>query len=835
MNDIFYNNSRIAVKRLAKNNYEVNKRRNAFVILALALTAFMITSVFSLGFSYFDTFRLQQIRLMGTTADVAITNLTEEQVEHLEKSDLVDVVGINQRIGSVDTSMMRDVLLGLSWIDEKEWELHRLPTVSKVQGNYPVEEKEIMLPTWVLSQMGISDPQIGMSITFSYQIGDSSYYETKEFSLSGFYTDYSAVRTDNQGSVYVSKKFAEETRTALNGGVTAMITFTDRNNVEKNCIKLENRIDFTQEQTFEIVPSAQADSETIIPATGMIILFVVISGYLLIYNVLYISISKDIRFYGQLKTIGATKRQIKKIVHWQVMKTSMIGIPLGLAAGAMISLIIVPITMEMMYSNKANLGYKISFSPFIFLGTIFFTLFTAFIGSMKPAKVAGSISPIAALGYIETDVISYAERKRCHVKLSRMALQNIFRNRKSAILSFASLFLGLDLFLISLGLLSSLSPENFVSQWGEGDFLLAISIAEDEDIITTEILNEIKQINGVENIHVTYSAFPQTTMDVIYDNDVFGAYIDSLNGKSGIDFSDQERFKAYTENFYSGVYGLDLMYIDELNETLEQPIDVTAFENGEIVLLVEMVDAEGKPIFQHGQEITVIGENGAHTFHVATTYLDVDFQSSRGKGRGTAPDLYISQKALSLLSSKCKISRIAFDTADSSKDEQILAKLQSITSSLPEIDIQSRYEKSKEMGGYILTLRVLAIGLSAVFLLIGIMNFINTMMVSVNTRKHEFAVLESIGMTKKQVKTVLLYEGGYYWTISFVLLITLGTGIYIPLYWSFMQVVSYATFSYPVLPLLIAAGAVFVVCLVVPIITFNSVCKKSVVERLRDN
>ncbi|MDE7204158.1 MAG: ABC transporter permease [Lachnospiraceae bacterium] len=835
MSDIFYNNSKAAVQRLAKNSYGANKRRNTFVVLALALTAFMITSVFSLGFSYFDTFQLQQIRLMGTTADVAITNLTEEQVEQLEKSDLIDVLGINQRLGSVDTSMLSDALLGLSWIDEKEWEVHRLPTVSNVQGNYPRKENEIMLPAWVLSQMGISDPQIGMSITLSYQIGNSLHYEIKDFSLSGFYTDYSAQRTGNQGSVYVSKSFAEETRAALNGGVNAMVTFADRNNVKKNCIKLENKINFTQEQTFEIVPSAQADSATIIPAIGLIILFVVISGYLLIYNILYISISKDIRFYGQLKTIGGTKRQIKRIVRWQVMKTSSIGIPLGLAAGAMISLVIVPVTMEMMYSNKASLGTKISFSPFIFVGTIFFALFTAFIGSMKPAKIAGNISPIAALGYIETDIITYAKRKKRHVKLSRMAFQNIFRNRKSAILSYTSLFLGLNLFLVSSGLLSSLSPENFVSQWGEGDFLLTFSIAENENLITTEMLNEIKQINGIENIHVTYSAFPQTTMDVIYDNEVFGNYIDSLNGKSGIDFSDQERLKAYTENFYSGVYGLDLMYIDELNETLEQPIDVTAFENGEIVLLVEMVDAEGKPIFQPGQEITVIGENGEHTFRVAAACLDADFQSSRGKGRGTAPDLYISQNALSFLSSECKIFRIAFDTADSSQDEQILLKLQSITSSSPKIDIQSRYEKREEMGGYILTLRVLAIGLSCVFLLIGIMNFTNTMMVSVDTRKHEFAILESIGMTKKQIKTVLLYEGGYYWLISFVLLITLGTGIYIPLYRSFKQVVSYASFSYPVLPLLIVAGGVFVVCLVVPIITFNSVWKKSVVERLRDN
>ena len=149
--------------------------------------------------------------------------------------------------------------------------------------------------------------------------------------------------------------------------------------------------------------------------------------------------------------------------------------------------------------------------------------------------------------------------------------------------------------------------------------------------------------------------------------------------------------------------------------------------------------------------------------------------------------------------------------------------------------IQSRYEKQQEMAGYLLTSRVLATGLSAVFLLIGIMNFINTMVVSVNTRKHEFATLESIGMTKKQIRNVLLWEGGYYWSISFLLLATLGTAIYIPIYSVFRKMVPYAAFSYPVIPLLSVAAIVLLVCFVTPVITFKQGVKESVVERLRQN
>ena len=107
---------------------------------------------------------------MGTTADVGITNVTENQLVEISKSNLVLDVGIQQRLGSVDTEQLQNARLGIVWIDDTEWEHHRLPTISGVVGNYPSSKNEIMLPTWVLEQMGISDPQIGMEIVLSYQI-----------------------------------------------------------------------------------------------------------------------------------------------------------------------------------------------------------------------------------------------------------------------------------------------------------------------------------------------------------------------------------------------------------------------------------------------------------------------------------------------------------------------------------------------------------------------------------------------------------------------------------------------------------------------------------------
>lgn len=100
------------------------------------------------------------------------------------------------------------------------------------------------------------------------------------------------------------------------------------------------------------------------------------------------------------------------------------------------------------------------------------------------------------------------------------------------------------MFLVSAGLLSSLSPDNFVNQWGESDFALTYSISEEGNLLSDEMLQQIETMQGIENLRVTYSASPWPTMDVIYDENVFGKYIDSLDGVSGLDFQMRKHEKT---------------------------------------------------------------------------------------------------------------------------------------------------------------------------------------------------------------------------------------------------------------------------------------------------
>ncbi len=828
MNDILFgNNNRAIIKRLARRNFYRERQRNLFAIIALALTSFMIATTFSIGFSYFETYQMQQIRLMGTTANVGITNVTEDQLIEIEKSSLVLDVGIQQRLGSVDTEQLQNARLGIVWINDTEWEAHRLPAISGVVGNYPSSKNEVMLPTWALGQMGISDPKIGMEIVLSYQIGNSYDYITDTFLLSGYYTDYISTRTNNRGYIYVSATFKDGINVSLDNSVTAMIRFQGNDDVDKNCEGLQRKIDFTEKQAFEIVPLGQVNGGSIVLAVIVLAVFISFSGYLLIYNILYISVVKDVQFYGCLKTIGTTKRQIKRIIYKQVIKISCIGIPIGLLLGAVVSFGVVPYFLNMMYSTNSDVGTKVSFSPFIFIGAVIFTFITVMIASMKPAQIAGSVSPIAALRYTAANTKN-SDRNCGKMKLSRMAWNNVFRNVKSTTLVFASLFCGLSLFMVVTGLLYGLSPENYVSQWGVSDFAITYSIHENEDLISCEMVSEISQLDGIENLRLTYAPYPQVTADVVYDDAVFHEFLMSLDGMSSIDFSDPAKLETYQQNFFSGVFGIDSAYLEEINKTLNLPIDTSAFEQGNVVLLSKTVEG----LIQPGQEITIQTQNGQHSFIVANGFLNDGFRTGGSQDRGTAPDLYISQAALQELFPQYRVFRVAFDT-DGQRDENILQELKLITASRSNIDVISRYERREEMQDYLITAKVLGTGLSVILLLVGVMNFVNIMVVNVNTRRYELAILESVGMTKRQIKRMLSMEGCCYWGVSIFLVATVGTAIYIMLFMIFSQVASYAVFSYPVIPLALVAGLVLFICFMVPRWTYKADIQHPLMERLK--
>lgn len=129
---------------------------------------------------------------------------------------------------------------------------------------------------------------------------------------------------------------------------------------------------------------------------------------------------------------------------------------------------------------------------------------------------------------------------------------------------------------------------------------------------------------------------------------------------------------------------------------------------------------------------------------------------------------------------------------------------------------------------------VLGSGLSAILALIGIFNFLNIMITSIMSRKRELAILESIGMTKQQIKKMTQFEGLIYAMLSVVLVLTIGSAAIYGTFLLLRQMATYVTFSYPLIPLLFSVVMIGFICIVTPVAALHSTNRASVVERLRE-
>jgi putative ABC transport system permease protein len=172
--------------------------------------------------------------------------------------------------------------------------------------------------------------------------------------------------------------------------------------------------------------------------------------------------------------------------------------------------------------------------------------------------------------------------------------------------------------------------------------------------------------------------------------------------------------------------------------------------------------------------------------------------------------------------------------AEKSGHERIQEQLEALVADDREIELTSKLQWAEKMESAKIIFYILGGAITLILAAIGILNFISTMLTSVVVRKHEFAMMESIGMTKRQLRKMLLLEGTGYGVISTLLIISLGSLISYGAYYVFSQEADYAIYTYPTLPLLIALAFVFAACLSVPIIAYNRSKKMSIVERLRE-
>lgn len=846
------NRNKEVIKRVEKGMMKANRTRNIFAIVAVALTTFMITTIFSLGINYKENMELTSVRTSGTNANVSLAMPTNEQEKEIRDLDYVKTVGTQYMIGSVaeKNEADRDLAIAMQYYDNTEWEKHYKEAISNIKGEYPKKENEIMLSEDALSQLGIKEPKLDMEIPLSYISKDGEQKDT--FTLSGWFRSYTGT-----GMAFLSESYCQEHGyTMQNSGVLSI----SLDNPKDNFYDIQDDIALNENQTFQGSVSMSSSSGSVYAMIILLVFFIIGSGYLLIYNVLYISISRDTRFYGLIKTLGTTEKQIKTLVKRQALTFGCIGIPIGVILAGVLSFGIVPVILENAFdSGKSIMDAEMFFHPGIFILSIIFSALTVWISCNAPAKVAGKISPIEALRYQNFASTKTKSRNSTNGgKLHVMAYHNVFRDKKRAFLVFMSLFMGITMILGVNGMIGSMKAENYVEKYMDYNFEYRDVQFEQYEQPNKEVpqfdeqfVEQIKQIDGVKNVDIQKTVWGGIAFDEA-DLEEFMKikYEDSRYKTEGQSY--QEMVADLKKYANAGDYGcyittLDDKAVEEYNtEHPDTPIDIEKFQRGETAIsgMDTEYNAPNTALVGKTLSLTADSPDGKATdflidgsFYFGDYENNLSYSMDQRKDISIVPDIiYVSEAGMERLTSAPIISGIGIDIKDMNQLEEIDSELQALNGTLTKTEwsYQSPVGMIEEFNQMNYSMNLLGNGAAVLLIVIGLINFINVMLTGVVARKNEFAVMESIGTSKKQIKKILTLEGGIYALVTTGLIMTLGNAFLLLVADAVPHIADYAKFEYPFALVICLIFAIFIICLSVPAIVYRAVSKETVIERLHD-
>lgn len=833
-------NNRKVIAEVAAKTYRANVKRNLLTIFSMLLTSFLIVTVLSIGSSYWDTINLRQLRMSGADYDIELTEPRADQVDIIRGMESVEKAGVSVKCGIVKS--YKEKALGkvkLFWYDETAWKEQCIPALEKMTGSYPTQEREIMLSTSALGVMGIKNPVVGMKLPLKYNIlSEQNNGETveKEFVLSGFYRDYAGAEKG-----LVSEVFYQQTgvkQTDLTQGVL-WITLKNSLYSEEDIVEMQDAVSLGEDQVI------MGDYDTIenfikmiIALTGLLGM-IFITGYLFIYNTLYISITKDIRYYGQLKTMGMTSVQLRGIVTRTILWNSIPGISFGLLLGMVAARGIIP---QIILSSNPTLQRSeiASVAWWIYLLAAVFSFLTNLISSRKPAKMVGECPPIEAIRHIGEYQWNKKKTRRSEGgDMLSMAYRNIFRNRKQAFVIFASFVVAGTLFLI----INVVMQENDAKTIANAFFSYDLRIGNDtfmeetgqpKQLLTEEKIQQVRGIAGVKQVGVVSS----TEAVVPYQEDVFGTYYKNLYASRWTPGGDYETAMAsYKEDsmvgngqFTARLVGIDRVVFDKLNNELENQLNWQEFKDGKTAIIA--------PLLMHDIEVgNVVGK--------AVNFSLPDGRASKSTQKiliggavsndpaslaaGYTPDIIVSQDYMDNLMQEPLVELLEVDYKEPLSKSSEKAVRDVFTGE--KFTFESKLSYYEEMKQIEQRIRVLGSGLAIIMAFLALLNYFNMAVAGIQERLKEFATLESIGMTAKQIQKMLALEGVGYWMISIAISIIIG----IP--FSYLVFQNTKVYEVPyVVPWGICIGffaAILVMCVLIPIVAYRKAHKETIIIRLK--
>lgn len=785
---------------LAKGNLKSNKSKSILIVLTILLTTTLLTSVALTCLNWFNANKGMTIERSGSFHGV-YKRVNINGVNILKNNIDIESIGVFKTVGY---SSFKENNLFIVYADNNT---NDMGNVKFVKGNIPLKKNEIAIQEGYLNLLGINS-RIGEKVSLEYESKEDGKIKKYNFILSGIIKDSEINKANKNYTSIISEDFLKGEESSKDMKFNAYVRVLGENKLSGDEIKekLKSVANDVGINKYNVkVNDDYINATNLDPAVigfGVVItLIIIFSSVIVIYSIFYVSVVNKVQEYGKLRAVGATKKQIRKIILKEGFTLATISIPIGIIIGYLISnLIIVKIIGLDRYGV---LGINIP----VIIGILIISYITVFVSLIKPMNIAAKVSPVEAMRY-SGDYNNKKQRKGYEtINLKRLAYANISRNKKRTLITLASLSLSGILFITISTVMSSINAKDMATQHSLGDFTLSLTnysldknsgttlgMLQEKNTLGKELQDKISKIDGVKEIDISRSTNAKYILPSGEESSVsFGGYEESM-------------FKELEENLVEG----------EINR------ESLLSGKGIIYTYPNFAEEYGIKV---GDKVKLSIYDGSR---VINKEFNVDAISAVYGNEFIVPNKILNKIIKTDLTTSVAI------TVSKSKMESVKEEIKLIADSNGFIEMTTLEDTIKQYEQAIEMTKILGYSLVIIIGVIGFINLINTMITSIITRKKELGILQAIGLSNKQLIRMLQIEGAFYTTVTLGITLILGNVIGYGAFLAFKNSgASYASYNYPLNQTIIMIISVVLVQILITYLVTNNFKKDSLIDRIR--
>ena len=850
-------------------NLKLNKKRTIGTLVGIILSVALICAVAGMATS------LRQSLIQTASSNTGywhlkLSNINKEDIEKLKNNRDIKDLNIINDVGYAKLENSQNEnrpYIHLYSLDEKSFNNMELELV---EGTYPQNNNEIAISKSIIDDAQV-DLKIGDTITFNIgdrYIGDrmlSSGYEfepaeltnepenvdlilsempedstketdverkeeikvnfTKEFTIVGIMSEneqpikpisfmydagYACVTNgldEGETNAYIAFKNPLDSETSIDE-----ILGINLNSGEISEYRYSINYELLKWESFN-TNLGDSSLNMMIAVVIIVIAIIILTSVYCIKNTFSISLTEKIKMYGMLSSIGATKKQIKKSVIQEGMILSLIGIPVGILVGILLVYILVIAVRGALSGILDIVVFKITLLPILI--SIILGIVTVYLSCLSAARKAKKITPLEAIK--SSNDIKIKSKKIKSPKIIKkifgvggvIAYKNLKRSKKKYRTTVISIAMSVFVFIASSTLINY-AFEAMGGYYKDYDYNIKFSSTSSDGQELKQILND-ENFSNYTLLYKTNSILKITDMSKLsefgktvfiendlYKNNEIPIEIYGLNSedfkeyleKLGVDY-DKNKDKAVLLDYYS-------LYKD--GKTIKNRL-LTYSPNDSISGNVE--DKEFNVSISKITETVPDGLEGTY-FYSAVIVLNVD---EYGNNFNFVPNML---------------------TTNSEEPDDLAKRSQKYDNMyVTNIASEVRFYDSVRLVVYIF-----AYGFIGIITLIGVTNIFNTLTSNIDLRQREFAMLKSIGMTKKEFNKMINLETLFYSLKALIFGIVLGLIASFAIYKAFAQSLDYG-FKIPMQAMLISILFVFVIVFIIMKFAIGKINKQNIIDTIR--